>query len=69
MPEKPSRHVPLDASVLDLLACPVCQGVLSIDENRLVCMACRRRYPVVDGIPVLIPERAELSAEPGVDGA
>jgi uncharacterized protein YbaR (Trm112 family) len=59
MPEKPSLPVPLDASVLELLACPACQGVLSIYENRLVCTACRRAYPIVDGIPVLIAERAE----------
>jgi len=59
MPEKPSRHVPLDAAVLDLLACPVCQGALSIREEQLVCAACGRGYPVVDGIPVLIAERVE----------
>jgi uncharacterized protein YbaR (Trm112 family) len=59
MPEKPSRHVPLDAALLGLLACPACQGALSIDEQRLVCAGCGRGYPIVDGIPVLIAERAQ----------
>jgi len=59
MPEKPSRHVPLDASVLNLLACPACRGALSLHDQRLVCAACGRVYPIVDGIPVLIAERAE----------
>jgi hypothetical protein len=66
MPEKPSRHVPLDAAVLDLLACPACLGALSIQEEQLVCSACGRAYPIVDGIPVLIAERAQL---PGSVGA
>jgi len=67
MPEKSSRHVPLDPSVLDLLACPACQGIISIHENRLVCAACARAYPIVDGIPVLIADRAELGAETGAN--
>jgi len=67
MPVKPIRHVPLDPSVLDLLACPACQGIISIQENSLVCAACARAYPIVDGIPVLIADRAELGAETGVN--
>jgi len=65
MPEIPSRHVPLDAAVLDLLVCPACCGGLSVHGERLVCAACRRGYPILDGIPVLIAERAKL---PDVDG-
>jgi len=49
-----------DPSVLDLLACPVCLGALSLDAARLVCSACGRAYPVVDGIPVLIAGREEM---------
>ncbi|MGA2654220.1 MAG: Trm112 family protein [Terracidiphilus sp.] len=59
MPEKPSRHVPLEADLLELLACPACQGVLAVDEQRLVCAACGRGYPIVDGIPVLIADRVQ----------
>jgi uncharacterized protein YbaR (Trm112 family) len=36
-----------------------------LDEARLVCAGCGRGYPIVDGIPVLIAERAKL---PDVDG-
>jgi hypothetical protein len=53
---------PFDTTVLDQLACPACLGELRLDEMRLVCPACGRAYPIVDGIPVLIAERAE----PGV---
>ncbi|HZB89668.1 MAG TPA: hypothetical protein VE291_13495 [Terracidiphilus sp.] len=40
------------------LACPVCFRELRFAAERAVCAGCGRAYPVVDGIPVLIPERA-----------
>jgi uncharacterized protein YbaR (Trm112 family) len=48
-----------DPAVLDQLACPVCLGALRLDQARLVCAACNRAYPIVDGIPVLIAGREE----------
>ena len=47
-----------DPPVAELLACPACLGSLGAEESRLVCTACGRSYPVVDGVPVLIAERA-----------
>jgi len=49
-----------DARVLEQLACPVCFGELRLDETgqRICCAGCLRVYPLVDGIPVLIAERA-----------
>ncbi len=41
----------------DLVACPACLGTLRENGVTLVCMACGRVYPVVDGIPVLIAKR------------
>jgi uncharacterized protein YbaR (Trm112 family) len=41
------------------LACPACLGDLRAESARLVCKGCGRAYPVADGIPVLIAERAE----------
>jgi uncharacterized protein YbaR (Trm112 family) len=40
------------------LACPVCYAHLRFEEATVVCAGCARTYPVVDGIPVLIPQRA-----------
>ncbi len=44
------------------LCCPVCYGELEL-QVEIHCMACHRRYPVQDGIPVLIPARASIAAE------
>jgi uncharacterized protein YbaR (Trm112 family) len=45
------------------LACPACFGALRLGTTTVVCAACGRVYPVVDGIPVLIAERAETGSE------
>jgi uncharacterized protein YbaR (Trm112 family) len=57
----PASHEPatLDSSVLELLACPACLCELRAEAERLSCAGCGRAYPIVDGIPVLIAERAE----------
>ena len=44
------------ASVLYLLACPACESDLCLDAEALFCPSCGRRYPIVDGIPVMIPK-------------
>jgi len=47
---------------LTMLACPACRETLAIREDvvppAVGCTGCRRLYPIVDGIPVLIVERA-----------
>ena len=42
------------AQMLDQLACPVCLSGLRLEATALVCSACARQYPIVDGIPTLI---------------
>jgi len=47
--------------LLDLLACPLCRGALtaSSDGTRLSCQSCRHRFPMVDGVPILVPSAAQ----------
>jgi uncharacterized protein YbaR (Trm112 family) len=58
MPAQPNPQFLLDQAVLGQLACPACLGALRQDGAHLACAGCGRAYPVVDGIPVLIAERA-----------
>jgi uncharacterized protein YbaR (Trm112 family) len=47
----------LDPILLEVLACPCPQhATLTVDEaaSELVCDECARRFPVRDGIPVLL---------------
>jgi uncharacterized protein YbaR (Trm112 family) len=59
MPDEPNNSFKFDLSVAGQLACPVCLGDLRLEVARLICTACGRAYPVVDGIPVLIAGREE----------
>lgn len=48
------------ASLLRILVCPKCKGPLEHREAEasLVCAACRLRYPVRDGIPIMLIDEA-----------
>ena len=48
------------AELLDILACPCCRGNLqqSVDGSGLDCPACSLRFPVREGIPVMLAEEA-----------
>ena len=52
--------MPLDAKLLEILVCPQCKLELTSVEggHGLVCSHCQLRYPVRDGVPVLLIEEA-----------
>ena len=51
----------IDPSLAEVLVCPVDKAELRQDEaiQRLVCTVCDRRYPVRDGIPIMLVDQAE----------
>jgi len=49
----------IDKTLLEILACPVCKTSVRLEADRLVCTRCGLRYPIRDGIPVMLPEEAE----------
>ncbi|MEM6560095.1 MAG: Trm112 family protein [Planctomycetota bacterium] len=50
----------LDAATLELLRCPLTHSELRLEEDHLIAAVGGLRYPVRDGIPVLLVEEAEL---------
>lgn len=46
--------------LLELLRCPVTRAPLRLEGNELVSTSDGRRYPIRDGIPVLVPEAGVL---------
>jgi len=50
--------VPIDPALLDILACPIDHAPVSDQGAELVCGSCGRRYPVRDGIPVMLVSEA-----------
>ena len=49
----------INPKLLDILACPACKTKVVLQEARLICTQCGRRYPIRDGIPILLVEEAE----------
>jgi hypothetical protein len=52
----------IDPKLMGKLVCPDCHGELEEWEaqQRLVCKKCGKRYPVRDGIAVMLIDEAEL---------
>ncbi|HUF12259.1 MAG TPA: Trm112 family protein [Longimicrobiales bacterium] len=50
----------LDERLLEILVCPRCKGELDYrrEASELVCAACRLRYPIRDGIPIMLIDEA-----------
>lgn len=60
MAEEPTRAT-VSEDLLAILVCPACKGALHLtrDGTGLDCDACRLRYPVRDGLPVMLVEEAQ----------
>jgi uncharacterized protein YbaR (Trm112 family) len=44
----------ISPSLLAILVCPVDKEDVRVEGTNLVCTACGRRYPIVDGIPNML---------------
>ncbi|ELY2565543.1 protein YcaR [Cronobacter sakazakii] len=56
----------MDHRLLEIIACPVCNGKLYFNQEKqeLICKADRLAFPLRDGIPVLLENEARtLTAE------
>ncbi len=51
----------IDKQLLDVLACPKCKGNVKVEGEKIVCQSaqCGLRYPIRDGIPVMLIDEAE----------
>ena len=52
----------LDPQLLKILACPHDHGSVAYEKNgkkeQLVCLKCKRVYPIKHGIPIMMPQNA-----------
>ncbi len=51
----------IDKGLLDILACPKCKKAVAESGEKIVCQnpQCGLRFPIRDGIPVMLIEEAE----------
>jgi uncharacterized protein YbaR (Trm112 family) len=50
----------MDTTLVEMLCCPVTRSKLRVDGDFLVGEVGGLRYPIVDGIPRLLPDQAVL---------
>ncbi len=50
----------IDKELLDILACPLCKEEVKLEDDKIVCTKCGRRYPIKDDIPIMLIEEAEV---------
>jgi uncharacterized protein YbaR (Trm112 family) len=50
----------ISQELLEILACPKCHTKVEFKEpDELRCPSCKVRYPIIDGIPVMLIEEAK----------
>lgn len=51
----------IDPQLLEILVCPKCKGELEYRQqaSELVCLNCRLRYEIRDGIPIMLIDEAK----------
>ncbi len=49
----------LDKELIEILACPTCKGGVEERDGAIVCKNCKRRYPIKDGIPVMLIDESQ----------
>ena len=54
--------MPVDAELLEILACPSCKTPVHLVKNgtALKCEQCHRVYPIKDDIPVMLIDEATI---------
>lgn len=51
----------IDKELLEILACPACKESVKLEGEKIVCQnsGCGLRYPIRDGIPVMLIDEAQ----------
>ena len=49
----------IDKDLIAILACPACKGDVAEKNEKVICVKCGRKYPIKDGIPIMLVDEAE----------
>jgi len=53
-----NREKSINPWLKEILACPVCKSNVEVNEDMVVCVngECKQRFPIIDGIPVMLTD-------------
>jgi uncharacterized protein len=56
----------IDQKLLDIMACPECKKEVKLEGEKIVCTnpQCGLRFPIRDGIPIMLIDEAERPEKP-----
>ena len=62
----PTKPVPVDPRLLEILVCPLTKGPLEYDRaaGELISRQAGLAYPIRDGIPIMLPDEARKLDNP-----
>ena len=49
----------ISEELLNILACPACKHDVKLEDDKIVCTHCKKRYPIKDNIPIMLVDEAE----------
>ena len=49
----------IDKELVEILACPACKADVKLKDEKIICTQCGNKYPIRDGIPVMLIDEAE----------
>ncbi|MFA6411519.1 MAG: Trm112 family protein [Syntrophales bacterium] len=51
----------ISKELLEIMACPKCKGEIKLNEGQdgLICHACKLRYEIREGIPIMLIDEAK----------
>jgi len=53
--------MPIQPELLEILACPDCNGYLHTEGSELYCSGCNRKFEIQNSIPLLYPKNLKIS--------
>ena len=64
------EELPIRKELLEILACPACDDRPSVEikDGAIHCPKCGRLYPIENGVPIMLVDRAKAPEKPSGEG-
>ena len=54
------REKMINKELLNILACPACKSDVRLENDKIVCKKCRKKYPIRNGISIMLIDKEEM---------